>query len=110
MSIEKDIERIANALEILAKIAEGATTEPSNVIPAKKSTKKGKKDEEQPPAGDQPNEDQLRLIFQEYVGKKGNEEGTAKLKELIGGYGAAKIGEVKPKDYAAIIKEVKSWD
>jgi len=118
MSIEQSLERIAAALEVIADSGVSGGIQQDTPDPlakpapaAKKATKKtaAKKAEATAPAGDEPSEDDLRLCFQEYVGKKGNEEGTAKLKELIGGYGATKIGEVKPKDYAEIIQEVKSW-
>ena len=120
MSLEQEVGRIATALERIATAAEGNETPspdpasggPSEVVPAKKTTKKKTAKKTSTPAAsaaDQPTEDDLRAIFQEYVGKKGNEEGTAALKELITRYGAAKIGEVKPEDYAAIIEEVKKW-
>lgn len=116
MSLEQEVGRIATALERIATAAEGNETpspDPAAEAPAKKTAKKTTKKKEAPaaqPAGDQPTEDDLRAVFQEYVGKKGNEEGTAALKELITRYGAAKIGEVKPEDYAAIIEEVKKWN
>ncbi len=114
MSIEKSLERIADAIEKIADVTvvPPSSGGPSEVV-AKKTTKKKAAKKDDPaaqPAGDQPTEDDLRAVFQEYVGKKGNEEGTAALKELITRYGASKIGEVKPEDYAAIIEEVKKWN
>jgi len=118
MSIEKALERIADAFERIANVAESmdneATTAPEKTTPPagkKGASKKGgkKKEEDTPPAADGATEDELRSVFQEYVGRKGSEEGTAKLKELIEGYGASKIGDLKEKDYDAIIKKVKSW-
>jgi len=111
MSIEKSLERIADALEIIAGGRNEKTAEPSeNTPPAdKKTTKKKTAAKKTTAAGKSYSEDDLRLCFQEYVGRKGNEEGTANLKALIGKHGAAKIGEVKPEDYGIIIEEVKTW-
>lgn len=124
MSIEQQLERIADALEvIIERASQDVVTEtdpdpkPVKEEKAKKktATKKAAKkqaddliDEEEVEA-DAYSEDDLRSCFQEFVGRKGNEEGTSMLKQLISKYGATKIGEIKSKDYAAIIKEVQSW-
>ena len=114
MSIEKSLERIADALELYVsgvQTAPSPDSQPDTPPPAAKKTTK-KKATTKPaaePAGDKRTEDELRQVFQEFVGRKGSEEGTAALKELISGYGAANIGAIKPEDYAAIIKEVTAW-
>jgi hypothetical protein len=122
MSIEKSLERIADALELFVSgiptatmtvqdcsVTTGSVMDEVAVDappPAKKkAAKKKAAKKDLPPA----TEDELRLCFQEYVGKKGNEEGTAQLKELIAEYGAANIGAIKPENYAEIIAKVKSW-
>ena len=111
MSIENSLERIAVALEIIAGQSQMDPEQPELRVDAPPAAKKAtKKAAKKTTSAVNATEDELRQCFQEYVGKKGNEEGTTKLKELIGGYGATKIGEVKPKDFDAIIEEVKSWN
>jgi len=115
MSIEKSLERIADGIEvIIQRLNENSGEDTPQPASEKRTTKKKASKKTNEPVGDNPppggaTEDELRLVFQEYVGKKGSEEGTAKLKELIEGFGASKIGEVKPENYAEIIEEVKSW-
>ena len=126
MSIEKSLERIADALEKFVPTVTVTGMDPSvttgdvtveQPAPKKKAPKKKaakKKEEPAPVEGDyipeNPHtEDELRKVFQDFVGRKGSEEGTAMLKELIQEYGAEKIGDIKSEDYGDIINTVKGW-
>ncbi len=117
MSIEKSLERIADAIELYVSGVKTVAVDPTQpgkdqtVTPAgKKPPAKKKAAKKKTASTKEYTEDDLRVCFQEYVGRKGNEEGTSDLKDLIKKYGAAKIGDIKPENFAEIIEEVQSWE
>ncbi len=106
MSLEKELGRIATALEGLLEIYSGNAKPKSSSKASKPKAEKPKKEEtveeEEVEENDGPSKEDVRAKLTELQTEKGGPAAKALLKK----FKATSIGKLKEKDYAKVITEI----